>query len=94
VSDQPSQPMTSEDMGAALAGFALSFAAVIMSPRHSTPNEVLEALADELKSLAGSMNAPDGTPTPAREAIEFASLMLKASEPPKPRKRTAKAKRG
>ena len=76
----PSQPITAEDLGAALAGFALSFSAVIMSPRHQTPNEVLEALANELQEIATSMNAPDGTPTAAREAIGLAADMLMASE--------------
>lgn len=77
----PSQPITAEDLGAALAAFALSFAAVIMSPRHETPNEVLEALANELKDMGAAMNAPDGTSTPAKAAINVAADMLIASEP-------------
>lgn len=77
----PSQPITAEDLGAALSAFALSFAAVIMSPRHETTGEVLEALANELHELAERMNAPDGTPTPAREAVSLTAQMLFASEP-------------
>lgn len=77
----PSQSITAEDLGAALSAFALSFAAVIMSPRHETPNEVLEALANEMKDMAAHMNAPDGTPTAAKAAIDIAADMLIASEP-------------
>ncbi len=88
----PSQPITAEDLGAALSAFALSFTAVIMSPRHETPNEVLEALANELHDMAASMTTPEGEPTPAREAVTLAAQLLMASEvqPRPPRKRSAK----
>ncbi|TCR64667.1 hypothetical protein EV560_106132 [Bosea sp. BK604] len=74
------QPITTEDLAAALAGFALSFSAVIMSPRYQTPNEVLEALANELSDLAAGMKKRGDTGTPAAEAIALTSHMLVASE--------------
>ncbi|WP_420104535.1 hypothetical protein [Bosea sp. (in: a-proteobacteria)] len=76
----PSQPITAEDLGAALAGFALSFAAVIMSPHHQTTDEVLEALANELHELKAGMTKHGDTGTPAAEALGVAGDMLMASE--------------
>ena len=52
-----------------------------MSPRYKTPNQALEAFANELKDMAAHMNAPDGTPTAARAAIDMTVAMLEASAP-------------
>lgn len=76
----PSQPITAEDLGAALAGFALSFSAAFMSPRNQTPNEVLEALANELHGLVDGMKKRGDAGTPAAEALALAGDMLMASE--------------
>lgn len=75
-----SQPITAEDLAAALVGFSVSFAAVIMSPHHQTPNEVLEALANELHTLAHGMRDRGDTGTPAAVAIGLTADMLVASE--------------
>lgn len=76
----PSQPITAEDLGAALAGFALSFSAVIMSPQHQTTDEVLEALANELHELVAGMTKRGDPGTPAAKALGIAGDMLMASE--------------
>lgn len=76
----PAQSITAEDLAAALAGFALSFTAVILSPHHQTPNEVLEALANELHSLVDGMKKRGDDGTPAAEAIALTADMLMASE--------------
>lgn len=73
--------MTAEDVGAALAAFALSFTAALRATDGGSANDALEALANELKDMAGHMNAPDGTPTAARAAIDIAADMLEASAP-------------
>lgn len=77
----PSQPITAEDLGAALSAFALSLAAADRATRQKSANDFLEALANELHGISQSMNAPDGTPTPAREAVSLTADMLFASEP-------------
>jgi hypothetical protein len=71
----PSQPIDAEDLAAALTAFSIELAAAIMSPHHQTPNELLEALANQLHGLAEQMSE-----TPARLAIELTSKMLMASE--------------
>ena len=43
--------MTAEDVGAALAGFALSLAPLLLWKQHKTPNELLYALAIELRDM-------------------------------------------
>lgn len=69
-------PITAEDLAATLTAFAIGLTAAIMSPRHQTENEVLEALANEIDDLA--TKAPG---TPAAQALKLCSLMLLASEP-------------
>jgi hypothetical protein len=74
----PSQPIDAEDLAAALAAFSIEIAHAIMSPRHQTPNELLEALANQLDTLAKNMEAAE--PTPASKAIRLTAQMLIASE--------------
>lgn len=76
----PAQPITAEDLAAALAGFALSFSAVILSPHHQTPNEVLEALANELHGLVDGMKERGDDGSPAAQALALTGQMLMASE--------------
>ncbi|WP_293810346.1 hypothetical protein [uncultured Bosea sp.] len=94
MSDEKQWPiMTAEDVGAAFAGFALSFAAALRTTEGGSANDALRALVDELASLSQGMRDPEGNSTPARDALRMAAAMLAASEPPKPRKQGAKAKR-
>lgn len=71
----PNPPIGAQDLAAALTAFSIEFAAAIMSPHHQTPNELLEALANQLHGLSEQMSE-----TPARTAIEMTSKMLMASE--------------
>jgi hypothetical protein len=70
------QPINTQDLAAAMTALALGFTAAIMSPRHQTENEVLEALANELDDIA--TRAPN---TAAAEALKLCVAMLLASEP-------------
>ena len=72
----PGQPIDAEDLAAALTAFSIELAAAIFSPRHQTPNEMLEALANDLDGMAGKM-----ADTPAAAAIKLTAKMLMASEP-------------
>ena len=74
------QPITAEDLGAALAGFALGLAASIKDPRKQTPNDMLETLANELHSLVKGMKLAGDQGTPAAEALALTANMLMASE--------------
>jgi hypothetical protein len=71
----PSQPITAEDLAAALTAFSIELSAAIFAPHLQTPNEMLEALANQLQALAGSM-----AKTPAGAAIDLTAKMLMASE--------------
>lgn len=68
--------LDTDDLAAAMTAFAISFTAVFMSPRFQTPNEVLEALANELDEFSKHM--PD---TAASEALNTTVQMLLQSEP-------------
>lgn len=77
----PSQPITAEDLGAALAGFALVMAEAIHDTSTSTEEEFLELLANGLHSLARGMTKHGDADTPAKAAIGTCADMLMASEP-------------
>lgn len=68
------QPITAEDLGAAVAGFSIGLAAVLLSPRYQTPAEVLEALANETDTMAESMQEP------AKSALKLTAELLMISE--------------
>lgn len=74
------QPLTTEDLAAALTGFAVCLTAALMSPRHQTPNEVLEALANELSDTVAGMKKRGDDGSPASQALALAAQMLIASE--------------
>jgi hypothetical protein len=71
----PSQPITAEDLAAALTAFSIEISAAIYAPQHKTPNQFLEALANQLQGMAGNM-----AKTPAGAAIDLTAKMLFASE--------------
>jgi hypothetical protein len=71
----PSQPITAEDLAAALTAFSIELSAAIFSPKHETPNEMLEALANQLDGISDGM-----AETPAATAIKLTAKMLMASE--------------
>lgn len=81
MSDKPSLTMTAEDVGAALAAFALSFTAALRTTDGGSANDALEALASELQDMASHMNDPEGNPTPAKDAVLITAAMLEASAP-------------
>lgn len=68
-------------MGAALAGFALSLAPLLISKQHKTPNELLDALASELRDMVDGMTRHGDEGTPAAAAMIMAATMLEASAP-------------
>lgn len=78
--EKPSQTMTAEDVGAALAGFALSLAP-LLGRKDLTPNEILTELVGELRGMVGGMQQHGDTGTPAAEAMRVTAAMLEASEP-------------
>ncbi|WP_420104504.1 hypothetical protein [Bosea sp. (in: a-proteobacteria)] len=81
MSDQkPSPTMTAEDVGAALAGFALSLAP-LLERKDLSPNELLSELVEELRDLVSGMQRHGDTGTPAAEAMLQAAAMLEASAP-------------
>lgn len=76
-----SQPITAEDLGAALAGFALVMSEVIHDTRARTEEEFLETLANGLHSLSRQMTEKGDAGTPANTALGITAQMLMASEP-------------
>lgn len=70
-----SQPIDAEDLAAALTAFSIELSAAIFAPQHQTPNEMLEALANQLDGMAGKM-----ADTAAGTAIKLTAKMLMASE--------------
>lgn len=72
--------MRAEDVGAALAGFALSLAP-LLERKDLSPNALLAELAEELRDLVTGMQQHGDTGTPAAEAMLEAAAMLEASAP-------------
>lgn len=79
--EKPSPPMTAEDVGAALMGFAVSFAAALQAKPGGSPNEVLGALAGELQDLARGLATKGDGLSPAVQALAAAGMMLDESDP-------------
>ncbi len=77
----PSQPITAEDLGAALAGFALVIAEALHDTTTSTEEEFLEMVANGLHGLARGMTKQGDEGTPAKAALSTCADMLMASEP-------------
>lgn len=71
------EPITAEDLAAALAGLAIAQAAAAR-PQHG--NEFLERLANELDGLLERMPAETAA-APGCVALALAARMLMASEP-------------
>lgn len=72
----PSQPITAEDLAAALTAFSIEFSRAVFSTRTKTVDDTLVDLANGLNELAGQM-----ADTPAAAAISLTAKMLVASEP-------------
>jgi hypothetical protein len=71
--------MTAEDVGAALAGFALSLAPLLS--KQQTPSGLLDALAIELRGMVDGMTRHGDEGTPAAAALLIAAAMLEATAP-------------
>ena len=81
MSDESPSPMmmTAEDVGAALAGFALSLAPLLS--KQQTPSGLLDALAIELRGMVDGMTRHGDEGTPAAAALLIAAAMLEATAP-------------
>lgn len=72
--------MDTEDVAAALAGFAIAVS-VALDGKKRTPNQTLELIADELRGLVAGMRKRGDEGTPASEAMLITAAMLEASAP-------------
>jgi hypothetical protein len=82
--DNPSPSMTAEDVAATISGAMLAMMAA-MGKKDASPNQRLEIIADELRSLVDGMRARGDSGTPASEAMEIIAAMLEASAPDRAR---------
>ncbi|WP_276200338.1 hypothetical protein [Chelatococcus sp. XZ-Ab1] len=73
----PTTPITAEDLGAALAAFAL---AQVAADGGEGGNERLIRLANELHGLVDRMTTHGDAGTPAAKALGICAVMLMASE--------------
>lgn len=69
-----------EDVASALTGVSISLVAAMKAPKHRTPNDVLEGLANEVHSLVNGMNQRTEGWTPATQIMQLVAEALMLSE--------------
>ena len=71
----------SEDLSIALTGFTLSFIAALHRQPKMSANEVLDALAEELRTFAEDLNRHGREPSAGADALRVTAAMLESTSP-------------